>query len=88
MPYIKQKDRTPVNGLIDALAKIIGELPEDQQDGTMNYTITKLMRGVYPLRYRHQNRAMGVLECVKQEHYRRVIGPYEDLKIKENGDVE
>ena len=30
----------------------------------------------------------GVLENIKQEFYRRVASPYEDLKAKQNGDVE
>jgi len=31
---------------------------------------------------------IGVLECVKQEFYRRKVAPYEDIKIIENGDIE
>ena len=31
---------------------------------------------------------MGVLSCVGAEFYRRVIAPYEDKKIIQNGDVE
>ena len=30
---------------------------------------------------------IGALECCKQEYYRAVVGPYEDIKIEENGDV-
>lgn len=30
---------------------------------------------------------MGVLECVKQEYYRRVAIPYEDQAKERNGDV-
>lgn len=37
--------------------------------------------------YAHYNEAMGVLECVKQEIYRRLIAPYEQEKCKANGDV-
>lgn len=37
--------------------------------------------------YRDINEVMGALECAKQEFYRRVAVPYEDQKIKENGDV-
>ena len=56
-------------------------------DGELNYVITKIMKEVYPLRYYHINKAIGVLECIKQEFYRRVAAPYEDQKMKENGDV-
>jgi hypothetical protein len=37
--------------------------------------------------YKHINEIIGVLECAKQEFYRRVAAPYEDTKIQENGDV-
>ncbi len=30
----------------------------------------------------------GTIECVIQELYRTVVGPYEDLKAKENGDID
>jgi hypothetical protein len=49
--------------------------------------VTKILREIYPLRYFHINKAVGVLECVKLEFYRRVAAPYEDEKIKESGDV-
>ena len=35
--------------------------------------------------YEKYNAVIGVLECVKQELYRRQIAPYEDEKCKENG---
>ena len=72
-----------MDALIDHLAKI----PLEEQDGALNYTITRIIKKIYPIRYRHLNRALGVLTAVTQELYRRVIGPYEDEKIKENGDV-
>jgi len=87
MPYIKQKDRVPLDDVVDALAVTIGGLPVEAQDGSMNYAISRLLRKVYPLSYFNQNRAVGMLQCVLQEHYRRVIGPYEDTKIADNGDV-
>ena len=33
------------------------------------------------------NDIIGALEGAKMEFYRRVVAPYEDEKIKENGDV-
>ena len=33
------------------------------------------------------NEIIGSLECTKLEFYRRMVAPYEDQKIKENGDV-
>lgn len=57
-------------------------------DGIMNYVITRLTLNVYGVGgYAIFNRAMGVLDCVAREFYRRKVAPYEDKKIKENGDV-
>jgi len=33
------------------------------------------------------NETIGVLECVKQELYRRMIVPYENKKVVENEDI-
>ena len=57
--------------------------------GTLNYIITRLVvwyLGENP-NYERYNAAIGVLECAKQELYRRKIAPYEDEKCEENGDV-
>lgn len=59
----------------------------DVRDGCLNYTITELIDHLYECNYKDLNAAIGVLECCKLELYRRVIAPYEDTKIVENGDV-
>jgi hypothetical protein len=41
----------------------------------------------YGKNYSNLNEMIGALECCKQEYYRTVVGPYEDMKIDENGDV-
>jgi len=54
----------------------------------VNYTLTKIVDNMYGAGgYSVYNRLIGVLECVKQEYYRRKIASYEDEKIIENGDV-
>lgn len=65
----------------------LNSLPSDQQDGALNYAVTRIMKELYEPRYFNYNRAMGVLSSIQAEWYRRVIGPYEDKKIQENGDV-
>ncbi len=87
MPYIKKEQRPQIDELLAPLLKHLQSLPVDQQDGALNYSITKIIKGLYPKRYFHFNRALGVLSAVTHELYRRVIGPYEDEKIAENGDV-
>ena len=87
MPYIKPDRRVKYEKVLAELAGILKSLPVEDVDGELNYVVTKTLKEVYPLRYFHLNRAIGVLECIKQEYYRRVAGPYEDIKIKESGDV-
>lgn len=86
MPYVDQKIRDQYDPLIHELSQKLCTMPI----GNINYVITRLIE----LRWRNEensyftiNEIMGVLECVKQEFYRRAAGPYEDKKIEENGDV-
>ena len=87
MPYIKAKNRIKYDKVLEKLVKILKTLPSEEIDGEFNYVVTKMLKEIYPLRYFHINKAVGVLECIKLEYYRRVAAPYEDLKIKESGDV-
>ncbi len=87
MPYIKSENRKKYEKVLRELVDILKTLPPEEVDGELNYVVTKILKGVYPLRYFHINKAVGVLECIKLEFYRRVAAPYEDLKIRESGDV-
>jgi hypothetical protein len=57
--------------------------------GELNYVITKIINEHVGGRrsYSVYNEIIGVLECVKQEFYRRVVSLYEDKKKEDNGDV-
>jgi hypothetical protein len=88
MPYTNQAARNPIDKAIEPLLELIGSMNE----GDMNYTISRLVdewllsqEGV--LRYAHLNTMIGVLECAKQEVYRRIAVPYEEIKRSENGEV-
>ena len=72
---------------LNELVGILKSLQPEEVDGELNYVVTKILKGVYPLKYYHLNKAIGVLECIKLEFYRRVAAPYEDTKIEESGDV-
>ncbi len=87
MPYIKADKRTKYAIILKELTGILKTLPSEEVDGEFNYIVTKMLREIYPLRYFQINKAIGVLECIKLEYYRRVAAPYEDLKISESGDV-
>jgi hypothetical protein len=85
MPYIEQGARQKMKkamGDLSAQIKSVGEL---------NYAISKLcqlwLRQYKPINYALLNNVMGVLESAKQEFYRRVVTPYEETKIIENGDI-
>lgn len=82
MPYIEQDDRKYLD---DKIANIVLQSP-----GELNYIITKLLDryiAVNKKNYKVLNETIGVLECAKLELYRRIAAPYEDEKIKQNGDV-
>jgi ribosomal protein S3AE len=87
MPYIKSESRKKYEKVLRELVDILKSLPPEEIDGELNYVVTKMLKEIYPLRYYHINKAIGVLECIKLEFYRRVAAPYEDVKIKESGDV-
>ena len=87
VPYIKQYKRNKYEKILQELVKILKALPPEEIDGELNYVVSKILREIYPLRYFHINKAIGVLECIKLEYYRRVAAPYEDLKIEETGDI-
>ena len=85
MPYIQELERSIFKeGL--ALIKDAGIA----HVGELNYLITSLCKQ-YDTEsgrcYKTLNEIIGVLECAKQEFYRKTISPYEDRKEKENGDV-
>ena len=87
MPYVLQNQRPALDDVLGPVVSKLQSLPENEQDGALNYIVTRIIKQVYPKKYFHYNRAMGVLASITHELYRRVIGPYEDEKIKENGDV-
>ncbi len=88
MPYISQKQRPEIDNLIAPFIKHLQTLLVEDQDGSLNYAITKIIKNVYPTKYFHLNRALGVLTAITHELYRKIIGPYEETKIQENGDVD
>lgn len=91
MPYIKQEDRKKFNedfeGIdLDGIAEHLIE-----SEGELNYVITKICQGYikkFGKSYKTLNAVHGVLNCANLELYRKITAPYEDIKIKENGDVD
>lgn len=92
MPYIKKDEREVYDPQIDALIEQLTHFGENRAPvvGHVNYVISKLIWGIFEKNgpsYTLGNNLMGVLECVKQEYYRRQLAPYEDEKSVENGDL-
>ena len=90
MPYIKKQRRKDLweEGIVG----------EPGNAGELNYLITSVILDYLHNKrvltdkkmfnnYTDYNEVMGVLECCKQELYRKVISKYEDKKERENGDV-
>ena len=82
MPYIKQDRRIDLDDLVDALAENLS------YNGDLNYVLYALCKRFVPPSYNNYKNYIGELEECVVEIRRRILGPYEDIKIKENGDVE
>ena len=80
MPYIDQDKRVALRSRAPATP------------GELNYVISRLCDDFMLLNgggvsYEGLNEVIGVLACVQQELYRRVVAPFEDMKMQDNGDV-
>lgn len=90
MPYITPEKReliAKLGGL--AATGLSQQLPAPLSPGDLNFIISRLIWAEFERNrsYTKGNELVGVLECVKQEFIRRKLNPYEDEKIKENGDL-
>ncbi len=88
MPYIDNATRQLLDPGLEAVACRIAKIVSSRP-GDMNYAVSALIKKVYgeKLKYHEYNEIIGFLEDVKLEFYRRRVGPYEDKKIVENGDL-
>ena len=85
MPYINRDQRPLLDGAIAGFVYAQGYTP-----GEMNYILTRLLllwRPPLQSRYEDHQAVIGLLECVKAEYIERVLRPYEDRKLSDNGDV-
>jgi hypothetical protein len=81
MPYItEERRRSLMRGYPDKM----------ENAGELNWEISELIKRyivIHGNSYITYNDVVGALECAKQEFYRRVLIPYEEIKIKTNGDI-
>jgi hypothetical protein len=96
MPYINEEERLELDECINSLTKCILDSkhvlnnPNNFSNflGRINYCFSRIIMGVMKdVSYKNIAMATGVLENIKQEFYRRIAHPYEDVKIIENGDM-
>jgi hypothetical protein len=89
MPYIENRDRERIDPAVQGFLLTVKKEAKNGP-GILNYILSNIIHAYVEERlisYRVLNEVMGVLECVKQEYYRRIAAPYENKKIEENGDV-
>lgn len=83
MPYIDSKSRNEVDKYIDFYKLQIST------SGILCYIIYMIMltyMKIHGKSFRTISEINGALECAKMEFYRKEVAPYEDEKIKQNGD--
>ncbi len=90
MPYIKKDDRGRVDDKLVEFYRYLSNMSMKEFAGHLNYVIFKTVKiwiDKNGKSYFSFATIMGTLICCVLEIYRRLIAPYEDKKIRENGDV-
>lgn len=86
MPYIDSGDREFLDEPLDDMNFTLTDLGP----GALAYAITSMVNGYVRARgksYASYASAVGILETVKLEYYRRQVAEYEEAKRELNGDV-
>lgn len=84
MPYIKPTRKEVLEPLVDQITQ------RCDNAGDVTYVIYALAKkwiDLSGMNYKNLSGVVGCMDCAKTEFYRRIVAPYEDEKIKENGDV-
>jgi len=83
MPYIKQDRRPSMDRVVDVM------LEEGVVvNGDLNYILFAFCKRFVDPSYHNYKNYCGELRQCATEIERKLLGPYEDDKIKENGDVD
>ncbi len=85
MPYIKAKDKDEMSDVISDLRLYI------LSKGDLNYAICELVGKIIldgeKISYTQMSEWIDAVHDAEAELRRRLLNPYEDIKIIENGDV-
>jgi len=88
MPYVKRELRALVNHGIEGLVRQV--MRAENPAGLLTYILYKLSKGIidrFPASYASISSVIMCLDNTKSELYRKILAPYEDRKIEENGDI-
>lgn len=79
---------TRIEELLDTINRLFHN---EELGGVINYCFSRILADCYDFdsnpRYHKLERAIGNVECIKLEIYRRIGAVYEDRAIKKNGDI-
>lgn len=84
MPYITSKQKRTIEKPLSELSERVYDL------GEFTYAVYYLALSLLRKRgvcYKHYAEILGALTATQHELYRREIGPYEEEKLEQNGDV-
>lgn len=82
MPYVKQKERPKLDKVVNLMKKL-----EIKADGDLNYILFAYCVRHIPKNYNSLKNFCGELRQCATEIERSILGPYENIKIKENGKI-
>ena len=82
MPYIKKEKREIMDDIVTEMAR-----RPVLADGDLNYILFSYCKYHIKPSYNNYKNYCGELRQCVSEIERRLLGPYEEIKIKENGDV-
>ncbi|MDD5016321.1 MAG: hypothetical protein PHW73_14725 [Atribacterota bacterium] len=88
MPYIKKDQRNIYSSSIENITSILSQ--NKWKKGDFNYCISMIINAWVKdtgLSYDTLSNITGVLNDIKTEFERKVVAPYENKKIEENGEV-
>lgn len=83
MPYILEKDRPPMDRVVSAMMH-----NRVEANGKLNYVLYRFCKDTVPPSYNNYKNFIAELTECANEIRRRLLAPYENGKIEENGDVE
>ncbi|MFK7953107.1 MAG: hypothetical protein AB8B73_09690 [Ekhidna sp.] len=82
MPYIKQEDRDKLDKIVELMKEV-----DIVANGDLNYLMYAYCKRHISPSYNNYKNFIGELNQCATEIERRMLAPYEDEKIIENGDV-